>query len=102
MVIYVDWRLDPEKVSLVKKIKDNDIIRPLYKLLVITYLVTSKTVDLKFIFGGYYYTLIKEAQYRGLLKQELGKVELTEEGRRIASILYSCLQELEKKERENN
>lgn len=93
--------MDPEKVSLVKTLKDNDIIRPLYKLLVIAYLITSKTVDLKFIFGGYYYTLIKEAQYKGFLVQEPGRVVLTEEGKRVAEILYRCLVELEeKKERE--
>ena len=96
-----DWRLDPEKVKLVEEIKNLEWLRPLYKLLIIAAKVTNKTVDLKFIFGGYYYQLIKESQYKGFLYQEYGKVMLTDKGRQIAETLYNCYTSLKNIENKN-
>ena len=94
--------LTPDIMQTINSIRNNDIVRPLYKLLVIVKIGVCKTTELKFIFGGYYYTLIKEAQYKGFITQEYGRVRLTREGERIAGILLGCLTQIEKRDRKES
>ena len=94
------WIEDPEKLKLVNMIRETDIIRSLYKLLLYIYLGIERTGDIKLLLGGNYYALLREAELRGYVKRELGRVYLTEEGGRLAAALLECLQGLrEKKER---
>lgn len=95
--------LDAEKLTLINIVRKNDALRSLYKLLIYVYLGIKRTSDIKLLMGGNYYTLLREAELRGFVKRELGEVWLTPEGERVASVLWECLQRLERKEeREKN
>lgn len=96
------WIEDPEKLKLINAIRETDIIRPLYKLLLYIYLGIERTGDIKLLLGGNYYALLREAELRGYINRGLGRVALTREGKDIAAILLECLQRLrEKKERKS-
>jgi len=97
----MSWIKDREKFELINLIKETDIFRSLYKLLILVYLGVNKTTHIKLILGGNYYNIISQAEQRGYIKRESGGIlTLTEYGEQLASNLYQCIVLLrEKKER---
>jgi len=96
------WWQDMSQAELdfIMYVKKNDVVRPLYKLLVLVYNGVSRSDALKDILGGNYIVLVKEANMRGLIHYERGKPpELTEKGRGLAVVIDKCLRELSERER---
>ena len=96
----MSWISDQEKFKLVNYIKETDIFKSLYKLIVLIYVGVNKTTYIKLLLGGNYHNLIAQAETRGYLKRKPGGVlVLTPEGERLAKALYNCMLGL-KSERE--
>jgi len=101
----MSWLNDQEKFKLVNYIKETDIFKSLYKLLVLIHVGVNKTTYVKLILGGNYHHLIAQAETRGFIKREPGGVLiLTPEGERLARALYNCMLGLksEREKREDN
>ena len=92
--------LSKDELDMLMYIKNNDIIRPLYKLLVLIYLNYKKSEILKDVLGGNYSVLLKEAVIRGYVNYERGKPpSLTPNGERIAKLTLEFLEKLREEEK---
>ena len=87
--------MDKNELDRIMYIKNNEVIRPLYKLLVLIHLGYRKSEILKDVLGGNYSVLLKEALLKGYIEYERGKPpKLTPEGERIAKLTLDFLERL--------
>ncbi len=87
--------MDKSELDFILYIKNLDVVKPLYKLLVLVKLGYDRSEQLKDIFGGNYVVLLRDGALNGLLLYEKGrKPELTGKGRAIADIVHECIEKL--------
>ena len=87
--------MSKEELDKLMFIKENDVIKPLYKLLVLLKLGYTNSQILKDILGGNYIVLIKEASLRGLVQYKKGEqVRLTRKGEHLASLVFDFLEKI--------
>lgn len=93
--------MDKETLDFMNFLKELDVIRPLYKLIVLIYDGYNKSDILKDILGGNYIVLIKDGVMKGLIDYERGKPPvLTDKGVMIGRIVRECIQKIWERERE--